>query len=577
MGKLIKLITTLTVLVSLLQYCCEFNSGSISCERTQTLCHYTNPRVWNTYFSRNCELYKNKVSPGFDIVARKYDTAVKPVIDDATVKVNKVAIQPAFKVIHSQCKKWNCGKYYQLVRSPMVKTRRFFFAKYNAFVKPNIDKFFTAEFRSHLKERILKYKNIGHYYFTITSRCIKSKYDFIVGNTEEKLMGKFKNKDTHGIHGSVTHEPSSEDMVLTVSTMESDEEELTTTSTQTVVETITLDQEEASAVANHAHDDEASTDVEDSTDVNVNEQALLQEDFDMWSETILQKTQDVIQLFEKDVSKYINGKLVEEANHFKAKFQSLDDKSKKFFSKISLAINDIECVEGIDSETGKKIFFDKSGSTEISQYITRELVREYFNETRSTLDELTNAMEKDLSEITDEIEKKVNAIREENVEVFEEWGDIIVNEWSKRMAYVDVINAHMGADDDTTLDEEKAKSSVNWKKFLKGKKQIIESRDKLAHHSADLSRVNAFRQKVQKKILSFTQESGEFLYILRSKANLQFQERERKERERKEREKAAAEEFQRQQELLLQQQEEDEEDVSYTSTSTITTTTTMTL
>ena len=133
-------------------------------------------------------------------------------------------------------------------------------------------------------------------------------------------------------------------------------------------------------------------------------------------------------------------------------------------------------------------------------------------------------------------------------------------------------DAHMGADDDTTLDEEKAKSSVNWKKFLKGKKQIIESRDKLAHHSADLSRVNAFRQKVQKKILSFTQESGEFLYILRSKANLQFQERERKERERKEREKAAAEEFQRQQELLLQQEEEDEEDVSYTSTSTITTT-----
>ena len=571
MGKLIKLITALTVLVSLLQYCCQSNSGNISCERTQTLCHYTNPRIWNAYLSGNSELYKNKVSPGFDLVARKYDTAVRPVIDDVAIKVNRVAIQPAFKVVHSQCKKWNCGKYYQLARSPVLKARRFFLVKYNTFVRPSTDKFFNSEFRSQLRERVSKYKNIAHYYCTTISRCIKSKYDSIVGNTEEKLMGKFKNKDTHGIHGSITHEPSSEDRVLTVGTIGSDEEPLTTTSTQTVVETITLDEEQASAVASHAHDDEASTDVEDSTDINVNEQALLQEDFDMWSETILQKTQDVIRLFEKDVSKYINGKLGEEARHFKAKFNSLDEVSKKFFSKISLAINDIDCMEGIDSETGKKIFFDKSGSTEISQYITRELVREYFNETRSTLDELTHAMEKDLSQITEEIEKKVNAIREENVEVFEEWGDIIVNEWSKRMAYVDVINAHMGSDDDATLDEERTKSSVNWKKFLKGKKQIIESRDKLAHHPADLSHVNEFRQKVQRKILSFTQESGEFLYILRSKANLQFQERERKERE-----KVAAEEFQRQQELL-QQQEEGEEDESYTSTSTITTTTTMTL
>ena len=362
--------------------------------------------------------------------------------------------------------------------------------------------------------------------------------------------------------------------------MGSDEESLTTTSTQTVIKTITFDQEQASAVASCTHEENASANIEDSTDINVNEQALLQEDFDMWSETILQKTQDVIRLFEKDVSKYINSKLGEETKHFKLKFKSLDDESKKLFSKISLAINDIDCVEGIDSETGRIIFFDKSGSTEISQYITRELVREYFNETRSTLDEQTHTMEENLSQITEEIEKRVNAIREENVEVFEEWGDIIVNEWSKRMAYVDVINAHMGADDDTTLDEEEKRSSVNWRKFLMGKKQIVESREKLAHHSADLSRVKDFRQKVQRKILSFTQESGEFLYILRSKANLQFQERERKERERKEREKVAAQEFQREQELLQQQEEEEEgeeEDMSYTSTSTITTTTTVTL
>ncbi|CAI4061444.1 hypothetical protein SKDZ_07G0380 [Saccharomyces kudriavzevii ZP591] len=574
MAKLIKLITILIVLVSSLQYYCQSNSGNISCERTQAVCHYTNPRAWNAYLSGASEFYNDMISPRFGAVAHKYDTAVKPVIDAVVIKVNKVAIQPAFKVIHSQCKRWHCGKYYQLARSQAVRARRFCLIKYNAFVKPSVEKYFDAKFRSQLRATALKYKNIVHYYCTVISRCIKSRYDSIVGNTEEKLMGAFKSKDTHGIHGSTTQEPSTEDSILTMETKGFEEEQITTTSTQTVVETITLDQEQDSEIASLTHEDEASTEIEGSTDVNVNEQALLQEDFDVWGETISQKTQDVIRLFEKDVSKYISGKLGEETKQFKLKFQSLDEESREFFSKISLAIDDIDCMEGIDSETGKKIFFDKSGSTQISQYISRKLVREYFNETRTTLDRLTHAIEEDLSQITKEIEKKVNAIREENVEVFEEWGDIIVNEWSKRMAYVDVINAHMGAGDDTTLEEEEAKSSVNWKKFLKGKKQIIESRDKLAHHAADLSRVNEFRQKVQKKILSFTQESGEFLYILRSKANLQFQERERKERE-----KIAAEQFQREQELLQQQEKEGGEvdDISYTSTSTITTTTTMTL
>ncbi|EJS43862.1 she10p [Saccharomyces arboricola H-6] len=574
MGKLLKLITTLIVLVSSLQYYCQYNNGNISCERTQAVCHYTNPRVWNAYWSGTSELYSTKISPGFDLVAHKYDTAVRPVIDDVTRKVNKAAVQPAFKAIHAQCKKWHCGKYYLLARYQAVKTGRFCLVKYNAFVKPSVDKCFNAEVRSQLREMALKYKDIAHYYCTVISRFMRSKYDSIVGNTEEKLMSGFMSEDTHGIHGSVTHEPSSEDVVLTVQTTGSEEGLLTTTSTQTVVETITLDHEQASAIASQADEHEASTDVEDSTDINVNEQVLLQEDFDMWSETILQKTQDVIRLFEKDVSKFINGKLSEETKQFKSKFHSLDEVSKNFFSRISMAINDIDCIEGIDSETGEKIFFDKSGTTQISHYITRELVREYFNETRTTLDGQTHAMEEELSHITKEIEKQVNAIREENVEVFEEWGDIIVNEWSKRMAYVDVINAHMGAADDTTSDEEEAKSSANWKKFLKGKKQIIESRDKLAHHPANFSPVDEFRRRVQKKILSFTQESGEFLYILRSKANLQFQERERKERE-----KIAAEKFQKEQELLQQQEEEaaEEEDVSYTSTSTITTTTTMTL
>ncbi|CAI1981256.1 hypothetical protein SEUBUCD646_0G00550 [Saccharomyces eubayanus] len=573
MGKFIKLITTLVVLVTTLQYYCQSNGGNISCEHTQAVCHYTNPRVWNTYLSGSSDLYSNNISPSFNVLARKFDTAVKPVIDGVAVKVNNVALQPAFRVIHSQCKRWHCGKYYQLVRSQLAKAGQFCLAKYNSLVKPSVDKFFDAERCSQLRATALKYKNLTHYYCTIISRRIKSKYDAIVGNTEEKLLSGFVNKDKHGIHGSVTREPSSEDQVLTVETTGSEEELITSTSTQTVVKTITLDQEQTNVVASHANEDDAPTEVEGSTDVNVNEQALLQEDFDMWGETISQKTQDVIRLFEKDVSQYINSKLGDETKKFKSKFQVLDEESKKYFSKISLAINDIDCMEGINSENGEKIYFEKSGTTQISQYITRELVREYFNETRTALDELTHAMEEDLTQITQEIEKKVNGIREENVEVFEEWGDIIVNEWSKRMAYVDVINAHMGTEDDATSDEEEAKSSANWKKFLKGKKQIIESRDQLAHHPASLSRVNEFRQRVQRKILSITQESGEFLYILRSKANLQFQERERKERE-----KIAAEKLQKEQDLLQQREvEQQDEDLSYTSTSTITTTTTMTL
>ena len=104
-------------------------------------------------------------------------------------------------------------------------------------------------------------------------------------------------------------------------------------------------------------------------------------------------------------------------------------------------------------------------------------------------------------------------------------GYIMVNEWSKRLAYVDVMDADSGSNANSGVSEE------NWKKFLKIKRQIINRRDEFAVHPVSMDEVIKFTNMVQNTLMLINRENGEYLYILRSKANLAFQKREKEEAE----------------------------------------------
>lgn len=315
----------------------------------------------------------------------------------------------------------------------------------------------------------------------------------------------------------------------------------TETLTSTVVVTMTLDDTNGVVASGTAKTE--------TNNIEVSEQEMLQEEINAWYSLIDRQSRSLIKTFNDDADKFVDERIEVLAPELRNKTQVLSKKSQTEFQKITRAIQDINCTTSIYPKTGEIIYFDRSGTTKLSQYITRPLMRQMFNETKTELEAMVLEIQSDLKNLTDEVEKKVKVIREDILEVYEEWGDVMISEWSKRLAYIDVIAGHL-----ENSEKSSTTSSDNWKKFLKLKKQVISQRDELASKPAELKVMKEFVNKVEYILSIITKESGEYTYILRSRANLAFQEREKQERENFRLEQLAQQNAEEAREALAQEQ-----------------------
>lgn len=516
----------LAALTVSLHYYCQINECSTE---LQQICHYTTPSSWNELLLKHNTLYRESLSPALLSVHEEYSSRIKPHLLTLGGDIHHKVYSPVVASVKKQYAEFDYQKHCDWISKKTAGIRRQLWFYYNVVVKPYAQKLIyyckidqvCSKVHAKLGPFLERIRFVWYYLEVYTT---KARSSLTQGYSDLKSLyfhsshwmtdGKFSEKSNEEAELSSSSDSESE----TETEEEDDYEEIeTSTMTSTVLVTVTLGADEK-AIASGGAD----------TSLEVSEQDLLQDDFNAWSHVIDKKSSNIIKLFNKDVDKYVDRKLGELEPIFQNKTQTLSKEAQRHFQIINKAIQEINSTTGTDPETGETIFFDQTGTTQLADYITRPLMRSHFNETRSHLDELTQTIKDSLSELVEEVEKKVQIIRDDLVEVYEEWGDVMISEWTKRLAYIDVVSGHFEADS-----EENDISAENWKKFLKLKKQVIVARDELAQHPAELKQLKEFLRKVEYILQIVTKESGEYLYILRSRANLAFQDREAQERERK--------------------------------------------
>ncbi|AAS53615.1 AFR244Cp [Eremothecium gossypii ATCC 10895] len=258
---------------------------------------------------------------------------------------------------------------------------------------------------------------------------------------------------------------------------------------------------------------------------------LVADEFSAWQQAIERKADSVLQAFTEEVGEFEMQQHEAVAPKFRALLKHISAKSQEHYAKINQAIRDINSTMELDPATNQTIWFDAHG-TQLHQYITRPLMREYFSQANDELANITNHIRAELREVVDSVNGQVDVIRQEHIEVYEEWADVMVSEWSRRMAYIDVVDRDLEAE---------AERNRNWKRFLKLKKRVIKVRDQLLEHPVKFNQLETFLKEIQSTLRILAQENGEYLYILRSKANLSFQEREKNDRLREQHEQEARE------------------------------------
>ena len=570
-----KITLVLTAVILSLHHVCNWNrcSGDL-----QKICYYTTPSTWDELLASRSEFYHDNIHYVYLDIQDQYERYVEPIVTEASSRLNERLTRPAIKLFSKIDYEGieRAGKVGHEYLTRFGQRVQFYF---NVYCRPYLwqakEKVGNSEFFGDITSRG---KEV---IFPLTEKLIQLKDTLSArlrqGLTQHIKVGEEEESETTGdvlstdlsITSSILGTPSptpffakeedessdvandddaeidSESLGATVKEEQNEETEtetMTITITQTAVVTpssvvyAASTSLKATSEETVSHEGEltkrfdadkgSQSTVVDIIDAYVSEEELLQKDFENWSATINKKAKSIIKLFDKEVNRTISKILKEYNDDLAMKIKEYSQVAKDHFKKIMRATEDIDCREEIDPDTGRKVYFNKDGTSELEQYVHRQLMRDYFssysNKTSALLDEINDR----LVSLTDKVNASVERLREEFIDVYEEWGNVMVNEWTKRLAYVDVLAANLEENQDNHLSDE------NWKNFIEIKKSVIDARDTLINHSAPLSDVAKFIKKVQGTLSMLTSENGEYAYILRAKANLAFQKREKEERER---------------------------------------------
>ena len=576
MRVLYKITLVLTAVILSLHHVCNWNR----CSRDlQQICYYTTPSTWDEILASKSEFYHDNIHYVYLDIQDQYERYVEPIVTEASSRLNERLTRPAIKLFsridYEEIER--VGKVGCEYLTRFGQRAQFYF---NVYCRPYLwqakEKVGNSEFLggitargkeaiSPLAEKLIQLKE------TLTAR-LRWRLTQPIGEEEESGTTRSVLSTDFSITSSILRTPSPTPFFATEgdesnevaddnveiesrslgATIEEEKEKEKDEETETETMTITITQTAVvtpSSVAyavstsligtmeeNVSHEGEltkrfaaemgSQSTVVDIIDAYMSEEELLQKDFENWSVTINKKAKSIIKLFDKEVDRTISKILKEYNDDLAVKIKEYSQVAKEHFKKIMKATEDIDCREEIDPDTGRKVYFNKEGTSELEQYVHRQLMRDYFssysNQTSAILDEINDRLES----LTDKVNASVERLRDEFIDVYEEWGNVMVNEWTKRLAYVDVLAANLKENQDNHLSEE------NWKNFIEIKKSVIDARDTLINHSAPLSDVAKFIKKVQGTLSMLTSENGEYAYILRAKANLAFQKREKEERER---------------------------------------------
>lgn len=246
----------------------------------------------------------------------------------------------------------------------------------------------------------------------------------------------------------------------------------------------------------------------------LNETDLIEREFNAWSTAINQKLQSSITNLHRDNINLIQDQTMTFNNtlsHNNSKiFQNVQNQIENLTSDIS----DIDSSTTLNPETNEIIYMNPQNI-----YISRPYITSKFDSLQSDLKKFKQDTLQALKQLRIDIVSQLESQRQEHIEVYEEWGDIMVTEWSKRMAYGDI---HGNQPQRFELDK--------WQHFAKLKQNIIGMRDNIANEPVAQDTLIQFMRDIIEQINTVLEQYHTVIKTLIIQANTNFDERDSRER-----------------------------------------------
>lgn len=546
--RFVKTLLVASAVLAALRYFCQ--SGHAP-EQFQSVCHYSNPAVWDHTFTLHSQLYVEKIRPRLEWV------------NDMTGMINEEYVAPQIQYLRDKCSDHQCQRItsFLYVKKVYLTERVKFY--YNGVIRPNVvakliqpyqldvkwiqwrQKWIQVQYcmLSHIHHMIERIKDITNGR-TASGKTPKGTIKVATSPGVTPLASSSSSLSSSVVSSSITVSPgpSSETQSQVEDERHYTEEEYedaeegeyedTIVSTSTILKTVTIHSSSNDTIVSATDNVETpSSEIKDSSkDVMVNEQDVIQAQFDEWTASIENKVKSIISLFDREVTKSVMKLTNATENKLRPEFQSYTQRVETIFRNITSATGDIDCKMELDPTTGQKLYFDKTGTTQLERYVDRELVRDLFTQLTQNTDDITELVHAELDTLMNKVNERVEYLRNDYAEVYQEWANVMVNEWSKRLVYADVVGG-VGMDPSINNTDSNIRSDNNWRRFLEVKKLVIDARDELINHQVQLKNVENFVKRVEHTLEILMKENGEFAYILRAKANIAFQQREKEEAE----------------------------------------------
>lgn len=247
----------------------------------------------------------------------------------------------------------------------------------------------------------------------------------------------------------------------------------------------------------------------------IDESMSLRFEFDAWTKSITKRLEQCIPALDNETESRITALTNEFNVTFQTSIADITAQMKVEVKKIIETIETIDCIAKVDPDTQSLVYYDVSGKNVLDQYISRPLLQALFKNTYELVNAFQSQTESQLDKWDTYIDKVVSQIHDEAIEVYEEWGDIMISQWSQRMAYADVVI------DSTQFQPE------TWKTFLDLKNRVLDTRDILANHVTNKSHLlSDFRSSIESQLNELESSFQLDLNDLHKRADTAFRNRE---------------------------------------------------
>ncbi|KAH3679656.1 hypothetical protein WICMUC_000796 [Wickerhamomyces mucosus] len=248
----------------------------------------------------------------------------------------------------------------------------------------------------------------------------------------------------------------------------------------------------------------------------------LVEEISSWKEFIDESIENIFKNFETSVNQIEKAKISILKPELTELLQDLTSTSQDHFNEINKAILNINSKTAL-LENGQEAELDKNGIV-LDHKISRQEFRDLLSKAQENSKKLAEIINSKLKEVVSDIEIKIDLEKNLIVDIYEEFAEVAINEFSKKMMYSTYSSSF-------NRFENEGENFDDWKDYIKIKRSIIEQREELIQTKPSLTDINNLLNEIKFTLKTLAHEQGDYFAILRAKANIEFQEREKRERE----------------------------------------------